>query len=69
MAFRNCRIVETDNFGGDYPNEKFLDLPLMTQDQANKVAAAINDACSGDTAPRYWKVVFATYELQSGFEP
>lgn len=23
------KIVETDNFGGDYPDERFLNLPSM----------------------------------------
>ncbi len=66
---RNCRIIETDNFGGDYPDETFLPLPNMTLVQAHAVADAINAACSGTTASRYWRVVDADYELQPGFEP
>lgn len=63
------RIVETDNFGGDYPNEKFVDLPRMNQQAAQRVADAINkECCSWDNAPRFWKVVHETYELKGGFE-
>jgi hypothetical protein len=61
------RIVETDNFGGDYPNEKFLLWP-MPEDKAKRIADAINDAM-GDNASRYWKVVPNDYKLQPGFQP
>ncbi len=66
---RCCRIIETDNFGRDYPDETFLPLPNMTSEQANAVADAINAACSGNTASRYWRVVDVDYKLQPGFEP
>lgn len=60
------RIVETDNYGGDYPDEKFVNLPTMNIDSANYIAEAINDMLAGD---RYWKVVEDDYELIPGFEP
>jgi len=66
---RNCRIIETDNFGRDYPDESFLPLPNMTSEAANRIADEINLACSGATASRYWRVVNADYTLQHGFEP
>ena len=63
-------IVETDNFGGDYPNEKFVNLPCFgSKEAAEGVAKAINDACSGESCPRYWKVVEDGYKLGLGFEP
>lgn len=62
------RIVETDNFGGDYPDEKFLNLPRMTTEHAQRVADAINADLPLGT-PRYWKVVDDSYVLQPGFEP
>jgi len=62
------RIIETDNFGGDYPNEKFLDLPLMTEAHAKAVCDAINRGFPPDN-PRYWEVVPNDYKLQPGFEP
>lgn len=62
-------IVETDNFNGDYPDEKFVNLPPMTKEAAFAIAIEINKACGGDNAPRFWKVVPADYPLQPGFEP
>lgn len=65
------KIVETDNFGGDYPDEKFLNLPAMHKQFAERIAAEINQAFCGviSTHPRYWKVVPTDYQLQPGFEP
>ena len=62
------RIVETDNYGGDYPDESFLNLWVMPREHAEKIADAINEA-AGPSAPRYWKVVENDYILQPGFEP
>lgn len=63
------RIVETDNFGGDYPNEEFIAINIPTIEMANVMAAALNTKYSGDDAREYYKVVEADYELQPGFEP
>lgn len=63
------KIIETDNFGGDYPDEKFLSLPPMTKEAAEMVADAINRVCSGPDRPRFWRVVENDYTLQLGFEP
>ena len=64
------RIVETDNFGGDYPDEKFLGLPLMRKEDADAIAGRINTRlCNDDRASRFWRVVEDGYELQPGFEP
>lgn len=65
------RIVETDNFGRDYPDESFVNLPTMRKEQAEQLADLINEICSGETGyhQRYWKVVDDSYELQPGFEP
>lgn len=61
------RIVETDNYGGDYPNESELALPRMSKEKAEHIASAINE--SFVNGYRYWKVVEEGYELQPGFEP
>lgn len=61
------RVIETDNFGGDYPDEKFVG-PIMTEVHAQKVADAIN-AGFGEHCSRYWRVVDKDYKLQPGFEP
>jgi len=64
------RIVETDNFNGDYPNEKFLNIPNhISYEQAQNICNTINEACSSDRAPRWWKVVDNDYKLKIGFEP
>lgn len=62
------KIVETDNYGGDYPDEKFLNLPRMQKEHAEKIAAAINGAFPADRS-RYWFVAPETYVLKPGFEP
>lgn len=62
------KIVETDNFDGDYPDEKFLNLPPLTKEQADIVAKAINDRFP-ETYARFWLVVPSDYILQPGFEP
>jgi hypothetical protein len=63
------KIVETDNFDGDYPDEKFVNLPLLSQRTAENICETINLECSGDNAPRFWKVVKDDYKLRPGFEP
>lgn len=63
-------IVNTDNFGGDYPDEKFVEnLPIFTdRGDAEDVVAAIHAVMPGDS-PRFFKVVEEGYKLQPGFEP
>ena len=62
------RIIETDNFGGDYPDESFVNLPCMTKEHAQNVAKAINEGFP-ENSSRYWRVVDEGYKLQPGFEP
>lgn len=60
------RVVETDNYGGDYPDEKFA-LPYhLSKENAKAIADVLN---SGPEGNRYWKVVPAGYELAPRFEP
>lgn len=61
------KIIETDNFGQEYPDEKFLNLPLMTERNAKAVCTAVNSACSGPEHPRFWVVVKDDYKLRPGF--
>lgn len=65
------KIVETDNYGGDYPDEKFVTgLAPMQKYQADMIADAINRALNpSGQGNRYWKVVPQGYELVPGFEP
>lgn len=64
------KIVETDNGGGDYPDEKFVNLPTMPAARCEAIAILVNDFCCCDSAHgRYWKVVADDYKLAPGFEP
>lgn len=64
------KIVETDNFGGDYPNEKFVSLPTTTKEGAELIVKAINYVLNPDgMQSRHWKVVPEDYVLVPGFEP
>lgn len=60
------RIVETDNYGGDYPDERFCLPPFATKERAQYFADLINDEFCDS---RFWKVVELPYKLQPGFEP
>lgn len=64
------RIVNTDNFGSDYPDEKFVEnLPVLhSREAAQSICKAIN-ATQHEMAGRYFKVVEDGYVLQPGFEP
>lgn len=65
------KIIHTDNFNGDYPDEKFVDgIPSLPNKEAmQRICDAINKECSGNHAPRYWRVVEDDYKLKPGFEP
>ena len=63
------KIIHTDNFGGDYPNEKFVEgLPRMTEEHAKSITEAINKGLPPNY-PRWYKVVPEDYVLQPDFEP
>lgn len=65
-------IVNTDNFDGDYPDEKFVEnLPrLDDRAYAERIAEAINNGFGGSgMQPRFFKVVEEGYVLRPGFEP
>jgi len=66
----NYRVVETDNHGRDYADEKFVNIRPTTKERAQAIADAINAAfCTSDYAGRHWKVVEDGYELDPAFEP
>jgi len=62
-----AKIIETDNLGRDYPDEKFLNLPPLPREHAQFVADAINKVV-GERNPRFWRVVENDYVLKPGFE-
>ena len=63
------KIVETDNYNGDYPDEKFVNIPPLPKEAAEVIREVINTFCCGPDAKRYWKVEESTYVLQPEFEP
>lgn len=66
------KIVNTDNYGGDYPDEKFVNLPTMDEESCKKVCDIVNDYCDppgSNDATRFYKTVPNDYELAPGFEP
>jgi hypothetical protein len=68
---RTWRIVDTDNFGGDYPNEEFWAIGIPSQHIAEGLADAYNRKM-GMHSPRNLMVVEhieIEYKLQPGFEP
>lgn len=63
------KIINTDNFGSDYPNERFVtNLPVMSKEHAEAVCDAINKPL-GEFDSRFWLVVPDDYQLQPGFQP
>ena len=62
------KIVNTDNHGGDYPDERFLNAGTLTDSQAKRIAEILNEGVD-DYSNRWWKVVPDNYKLQPGFEP
>lgn len=63
-------IIETCNYGKDYPDEKFVtNLPLLrTKEEAESVADVLNKI-AGENSDRFWQAVVDGYSLSPGFEP
>jgi len=61
------KIVNTDSFGRDYPDEVFV-LWRMPEEDAEAICDILNKR-GGEHASRYFKVVGDDYTLQPGFEP
>ncbi len=61
------KVVDTDNHGSDYPDEKFVSESLSLED-AKALADKLNIGCD-KWSSRYHKVVEDDYVLQPSFEP
>ena len=61
-------VVETDNYGGDYPDEKFIVAGMQNEGYAKEIANMHNKETGRDSS-RFYKVVKMPYQLQPGFEP
>lgn len=76
---KNYYVVDTDNFGGDYPDEKFLSfmdehgvarrVNFHKKEHAEEVAKVLNSIVPDEYKTRYNKVVESGYTLSGGFEP
>jgi len=62
------KIVDTDNYGGDYPDEQDIAVGIKRGDHAIVMCQALND-WAGVAFQRYYKVVPDDYENRPGFEP
>lgn len=62
------RIVNTDNFGGDYPDETFVGDEYADEETAQRKADELNGPYP-EHSSRYYKVVKLPYDLVPGFEP
>ena len=62
------RIVNRDNFDGDYPDEWFVNVGPLELDDANKIVDILNRDWD-ESSPRYYQVVDNDYKLLPGFEP
>jgi len=57
------RVVNTDNFGGDYPDERFFIDLAMPRTVAVAICDKLNERVD-DTSSRIYKVVADGYTLQ-----
>lgn len=62
------RVVNTDNFGADYPDERFVGPEYDTKGEAQSAATRLN-ILGGPCSSRFYKVVELPYKLQPGFTP
>ena len=65
------RLVETDNYGRDYPNEQWAcPYEFNNYEDAQRIQETMNNwLCPELDSPRYIIVVTLPYTLQPGFEP
>jgi hypothetical protein len=65
------KIIDTDNFGGDYPDETVIAEGIKDRRFAEVMCAALVEKfCSHHPqADRYYRVVEDDYVLQPGFRP
>lgn len=62
------KILDTDNFGGDFPAERFIEnLPPLRRETLVAICVLINRDL-GEGASRFYSVVEDDYVLQPGFE-
>jgi hypothetical protein len=62
------RIIETDNFDRDYPNEEDIAIRIKSLRHADIMCKALN-AATGEYAVRFYRVVTDDYVLRPGDVP
>ena len=64
------KIIDTDYFDGDYPDEKVIANNIKYEPFANAMCEALNQKfCNSPHSRRFYRVVPDDYILQPGFEP
>lgn len=64
------KIIDTDNFNGDYPDEQDIAVGIKRRDLAEVMCDALNDWSGSEVdSLRYYKVVEDDYKNRPGFEP
>jgi len=63
------KIIDTDNFGDDYPDEKLIADNIQSWAHADAMCQALNAKFSGKRARRCYEIKPASYVLLPGFEP
>lgn len=67
-----AKIIETDNFGGDYPDEKFVFSFPLKHETCIQICRLINNDLSekeNEQQSRFYNTVENDYVLRPGFEP
>jgi hypothetical protein len=66
------KIVDTDIFAGDYPNEQLIADHITNKEMGEVMVEALIAKYCAPNNPyvyRYYKLVEDDYKLQPGFEP
>lgn len=69
LGYGTFHIIDTDNFGGDYPDEKWIARDIKNPHWAQTMCDAMNAKYGGEHASRCYRVVPDDYVLQPGFSP
>ncbi len=66
---KTWRLVETDNYGRDYPNEKFIAIDIPSEEWAKLFVDAHNKGLEQQRILRAVEHIEIVYTLEPGFEP
>ena len=63
------KIIDTDNFSRDYPDETVIASHINNKKFAEVMCEALIERYCSEHSQRYYRVVDDDYVLQGGFEP